>query len=59
MDLACPRCGYELESSNVECIGLASGSDLVPAALDILVTCPECETKLNGFLPVNDLKPLF
>lgn len=51
----CKKCGAELNEDNVTCIGLAQGTEFVPAALDIIIECPECESKLNGFLAIDSL----
>lgn len=50
----CSKCSATIYSDNVEVL------DIVPegpdgAALDILVTCPKCGCRLNGFLAVADM----
>ena len=54
--MKCPKCQTELSEEHAEIIGVApSAFDGSGESFDIIVTCPECGHRRNGFLPESEM----
>ena len=57
--MKCPKCQTELTESDVEVVGIAPVSfENKGESFDIVVTCPECGNRRNGFLAEADMDDL-
>lgn len=54
--MKCPKCQAELSEVDAEVIGIAPVSfENIGESFDIVVTCPECGNRRNGFLAEAEL----
>jgi uncharacterized CHY-type Zn-finger protein len=56
--MKCPKCQHALTTDDVTIVGLCEEQPPVKAAIDIVVECPVCEARFNGFLFQEDLQQL-